>query len=201
MVRRDKVRSRMEVDERRTQLLALGLELFSARPYDEVSVDELARAAGISKGLLYHYFPTKRDFYVAALREAARQLLDETYQSDELPPLERLHNGIGAYLGFVAARGAAYSALFRGGIGSDPGVAQILDETRASVLERMLRGMGMAEPPPLLRLALRGWMGSVEVMSLEWVERRDVSGDELRELLAALFLTTLQLALGATLER
>ncbi len=61
-------RARLDVEERRKQLVALGNELFSKRTYDEVSIDELARAAGISKGLLYHYFPTKRDFYIATVR-------------------------------------------------------------------------------------------------------------------------------------
>src|SRR4051812_45882941 len=71
-------RARLDVDERRAQLLSLGLERFSERSYDEVSIDDLARAAGISKGLLYHYFPTKRDFYIAALAQAAEQLLAAT---------------------------------------------------------------------------------------------------------------------------
>ena len=63
-----KPRARLEVDERRAQLMKLGIELFAARAYDEVSIDELSRMAGISKGLLYHYFPTKRDFYVATVQ-------------------------------------------------------------------------------------------------------------------------------------
>ena len=71
-------RSRLEVDERRAQLLSLGCKIFSENAYDEVSINAIAEAAGISKGLLYHYFPTKRDFYVAALRETAKQLIAET---------------------------------------------------------------------------------------------------------------------------
>ena len=70
------VRARLDVDARRRQLLALGTALFGSRPYDEVSIDEVARTAGISKGLLYHYFPTKRDFYVATVREAAAELVE-----------------------------------------------------------------------------------------------------------------------------
>ena len=72
------MRARLDVDERRRQLVELGLDLFGSRSYDEVSIDELAAAAGISKGLLYHYFPTKRDFYVATVREAAAQLVART---------------------------------------------------------------------------------------------------------------------------
>src|SRR4051794_34416347 len=88
--KRPPARTRLEVDERRAQLLELGLGLFSARPYDDVAIEDLAAAAGISKGLLYHYFPTKRDFYAAAIGEAARRLLDATIPREEDPPLERL---------------------------------------------------------------------------------------------------------------
>ena len=68
-------RTRRLSDERREELLRAGVELFSARSYDEVSIDEIAGAVGISRGLLYHYFPSKRDFYVAGLRRAADDLL------------------------------------------------------------------------------------------------------------------------------
>src|SRR5437773_1276863 len=107
-------RERLDVDERRAQLVRLGIDLFAARTYDEVSIDELARSAGISKGLLYHYFPTKRDFYVATVREGSKQLLDRTVTPDDMPPLERLRFGLDAYLDYVERHGPAYAALLRG---------------------------------------------------------------------------------------
>src|SRR3954465_1452084 len=123
-------RARLDVDERRAQLLAPGLDLFSPRAYDAISIDESALAAGISKGLLYHYFPTKRDFYAAAIREASRQLLDCTRPDESAPPIQRMYRGLEAYLVFVEQRAPAFSALLRGGIGSDPAVAGIVQETR-----------------------------------------------------------------------
>src|ERR1700679_3746375 len=96
-------RARLEVDERRAQLVRLGIDLFAARSYDEVSIDELARAAGVSKGLLYHYFPTQRDFYIATVNDAARQLLALTETSPALPPVERLRASLDAYLDYVNA--------------------------------------------------------------------------------------------------
>src|SRR5215471_68814 len=107
-------RVRLEVDERRAQLVALGLELFSKRAYDDVSIDDLARVAKVSKGLLYHYFPTKRDFYAATVREPARQLLARTEIDPALPPLERLDKALDAYLDYVEEHGPAFSALLRG---------------------------------------------------------------------------------------
>jgi AcrR family transcriptional regulator len=128
-------RARLLVDERRAQLLALGLQLFGERSYDEVSIDELAREAQISKGLLYHYFPTKRDLYTAALRHAAQQLLDETMPPPELLPEERARRGLETYLAFVERHGPAYVALMRGGLGADREIVPISWKRR----ERPLR--------------------------------------------------------------
>src|ERR1700679_1621760 len=93
-------RARLEVDARRAQLLRLGIDLFAARAYDEVSIDELARAAGGSKGLLYHYFPTKRDFYIATVQEASKQLLELTETPETMAPLDRLRASLDAYLDY-----------------------------------------------------------------------------------------------------
>lgn len=68
------VRRRMGVDERRQQLIRVALDLFSRRSPEDVSIDEVAAAAGISRPLVYHYFPGKQSLYEAALRRAADEL-------------------------------------------------------------------------------------------------------------------------------
>src|SRR5213595_2920894 len=68
---------RLDNDERRAQLLALGRAAFASSAYDAVSIDELAKRAKLSKGLFYYYFPTKRDLYIAGLRETAQELVDK----------------------------------------------------------------------------------------------------------------------------
>lgn len=188
-------RTRLEVDERRAQLLALGIRFFSTKAYDEVSIEALAQAAGISKGLLYHYFPTKRDYYAAALQQVAEDLLERTRQPPEIPPLEKLDRGLDAYLDYVQQRAPAYVALMRGGIGSDPEIARIVEGIRSRFLERIVEGMG-TEPPPLLRVALRGWIGFVEAASLDAIERGDLGRPELRSLLTGVLALTVPLALG-----
>jgi AcrR family transcriptional regulator len=132
----------------------------------------------VSKGLLYHYFPTKRDFYVATLREAADALVVETQPPEELPPLERLWSGLDAYLRFAERHAPAYVGLLRGGIGSDPEVALVVEGTRRALAERVSSAVG-ASAGPALRLAVRGWVGYVEATSLEWLERPDVPRSEL----------------------
>jgi AcrR family transcriptional regulator len=209
-------RTRLDTDERRAQLLALAQATFATRSYDEVSIDDLARAAGVSKGLLYHYFPTKRDLYVAGLREAARVLMERTMiapsahasPSAKDEPIRRIRAGLDAYLEYASEHARAYSALLRGGIGSDPEVALVIEETRKTYVDRMIadaEGTPLpvpAEKTPLLRLALRGWVGFVEQTSLDWVVGpREVSQRELRELLVDVLLSSLKLATGAALTR
>jgi AcrR family transcriptional regulator len=183
------VRARLDVDERRRQLVALGIELFSERPYDDVSIDELAQAAGISKGLLYHYFPTKRHFYVATVREAAQQLLDRTATSTGMDPLDRLKTGLDAYIDYVARHGKPYQALMRSGIGTDEEVTRIVDDTREEIIARLLEGAPVQDRGPLVRVALRGWIGFVEAAVVEWLdEKRRVSAQSLRDVLVRVLL-------------
>lgn len=193
-------RSRLELDERRAQLLELGVRFFSESPYDQVSIDAIARAAGISKGLLYHYFPTKRDFYVTALRGAAQQLIDATATDPAVPPLMRLQVGLDSYLAYVERRGAAYTAVLRGGIGSDPAVAAIIEATRREFFDRLLEGIHTDCPPPPIRTALRGWIGMVEAVSLDWLENKDLAIPALRDLLIGMLMASLQVATGDLAE-
>lgn len=192
MATRVRKRERMETDERRAQLLALGLGVFSSRAYDEVSMEDIARTAGISKGLVYHYFPTKRHFYVAALREAARQLLVETEPDETDPPEERLRKGLSGYLSFVEKHARAYATLMKSGVGVDKQVSSIVEKTRAQFMERFFSAPEIAtSATPAMRLVVRGWIGFVEATALEWLERREVPREALLDLWTrALFATT-----------
>ena len=177
-------RARLSTDARREQLVALGVEIFSERPFDEVSIDDIAVAAGISKGLLYHYFPSKRDFYVAVVRDSAQEMQAITEASHELDPLERLSTGLDRYLEYVDTHARGYATVLRAGIGSDREVAAIVEAVRAAMANRIVGDMAPDGPPsPAMRVAVRGWVGFAEAASLEWLERRELSRDELRELL------------------
>ena len=163
-------RTRKSVDTRRAQLIAQGMAFFGTRPYDAVSIDDIAAAAGISKGLLYHYFPTKRDYYAAVLEAAADDLRAQIHVDPSLAPDVRRRTGLEAYLDFVKARGPAYVALLRGGIGSDPVIAGILDRVRGHFVDTIVKDLPPHPRPRALRVLLRGWVGFVEVTSLAWLE-------------------------------
>ncbi len=183
-------RTRLQVDVRRQQLLELGLQLFGNQTYDELSIDEIAKRAGVSKGLLYHYFSSKRAFYVALVREAARELLEETdidrqLVGHEIDP-EGIRTRIRAFLEYVSRRRASYSFLLRGGIGADAEVAEIVEETRQAVLNQMISRLsrfGANPEAPATRLRLRGWLGFLEAASLDWAERQELELDTFLELL------------------
>lgn len=188
-------RARLDVEERRRQLVALGTELFSKRTYDEVSIDELARAAGISKGLLYHYFPTKRDFYIATVREGAKQLLDRTDTPRQMDLTARLMTGVDAWLEYVSQHGPAFISLLRSGIGADEEVARIVDDTREAFLMRLLVEAPIEKPTPIVRIALRGWVGLVESAAVEWIASpRGVDRQALRDFFVQTLLGILQTA-------
>jgi AcrR family transcriptional regulator len=160
-------RRRWSVDARRQQLLQLGVAAFSAEAFDVVAIDAIATQAGISKGLLYHYFPNKRAFFVACVKQAAADMLALTAPPDDLPPLEALEVGLDAFLDYVQAHRLPYRNLLRGDV-NDPEVAAVIDETRAQLVARVTAGMGL-RPDAVGRLALWGWVGFVEAVTVTWL--------------------------------
>jgi AcrR family transcriptional regulator len=189
-----KLRERLRPDARRAQLLELGVRLFTERPYDDFTMDEIAALASVSKGLLYHYFPTKREFYMAALREATGEMLRLIEPSLSLPPVEAMRAALDAYLGFVEDHAPAYRAVLRGGVGADPDVQRIADDFRDAMAERLLNGARIPQPAPEQRLAVRGWIGFVEAASLDWIDRRDLARPRLIQLLSQTFAAAMQAA-------
>jgi AcrR family transcriptional regulator len=176
---------RLKPDDRRAQLLALAIPMFNERPYDDFSMDDLARAANVSKGLLYHYFPSKRALYLEGLRAAAAEMIAIGESDPGLPQAERLEIAVDAYLTYVREHAAAYRALLRGGIGTDPEVAAVVEEVREAIRDRVLAGFGVEQPRPRLRMAVTGWVGLVEAASLEWLARPAMSQEELLRILTA----------------
>jgi AcrR family transcriptional regulator len=195
-------RSRLSTDARREQLVELGIDMFSARPFDEISIDAIAASAGISKGLLYHYFPSKRDFYVAVIRHSADEMMVVTEGDPSLPPRERLAAGLDRYLDYVETHARGYATVLRAGIGADPEVAAIVEGVRAAIAARIVDDLPIeSDVPPAARIAVRGWVGFAEAASLEWLETRAVTRDELRELLMGVLAGAVQAAFGAAPER
>jgi AcrR family transcriptional regulator len=174
---------RLTPDLRRSQLLEFGRRHFLARPYEAISLDDVAEEAGVSKGLLYHYFATKRDFYMACLRSSVEELRRVT-EPPPAPPHEQLRLGLDAYLRHVEENADAWQAVLRGSIGCDPEVSAIADGFRETMFRRIVAALPDGQPSREVELAVKGWIGLVEAISLEWASRHQPARAQLVELLA-----------------
>ena len=174
---------RLDVDERRRRLLERGVELFARHSYAELSMAAIAREAGISKALLYHYFPSKQDFFVATLQQGAQEIARRTEPDPNLPPLEALAASLDAFLGWIEENETAYRKLMES-VGSVPEVKALIDEIRNATSDRILDGLGAGDPPPpRMRAAARGWLWFMDGAILDWLGHRDMTRTELRDFL------------------
>ncbi|UXY27173.1 TetR/AcrR family transcriptional regulator [Streptomyces sp. HUAS TT20] len=174
------VRRRMGVEERRQQLIGVALELFSRRSPDEVSIDEIASAAGISRPLVYHYFPGKLSLYEAALKRAAEDLAGRFVEPQEGPLGRRLLRVMRRYFDFVDEHGPGFSALMRGGpaVGSSATNA-LIDSVRQAAYEQILSHLRITDPPARLELVVRSWVSLAESTALIWLDGRRIPRAEL----------------------
>jgi AcrR family transcriptional regulator len=177
-------RSRLSPDERRGQLLDLGVRLLATRSLDELSIDLLAEEAGISRGLLYHYFGNKHDFHEAVVRRAADDLIAQTAPPPEGDPLERLLASVAAYVDYVLANFEGYLSLIRGAAGGNETLRRIYEEARSALSERIFTEDAQGDliaDTPRNRLVVRGWAAMTEELVISW--QQDPSGVTRSELL------------------
>lgn len=170
----------MGVEERRQQLIGVALELFSRRSPDEVSIDEIAAAAGISRPLVYHYFPGKLSLYEAALKRAAEDLAGRFDEPQEGPLGTRLLRVMRRFFDFVDEHGPGFSALMRGGpaVGSSATNA-LVDSVRQIAYDQILSHLRVEDPPARLELVVRSWISLVESTALIWLDGRRIPRGEL----------------------
>jgi AcrR family transcriptional regulator len=190
---------RLEVEERRRQLLQRGAELFTRYSYDELSMRTIAREAGISKALLYHYFPSKQAFFQATLSQAAEELRARTEPDPELPPLEQLQRSLEAFLELIDENAPAYRKLMQSAT-SVPEVNELVNDIRTRTAQRILDGLFPDGAPAKARIAVHGWLWFMDGACLDWTEHRDLSRDELRDQLLGTLLGALTAAEALPIE-
>jgi AcrR family transcriptional regulator len=172
--------TRLENDERRRQLLDLGADLFTRHAYDEISMAQIAREAGISKALLYHYFPSKQDYFVATLATGADELRRRVEPDPDLPPAEALTAVVDAYLGWIDQNAEAYEKLMQSAA-TVPDVRELVEGFRGATVDRILAGIGSTQPAA--RTAVRGWLWFMDGACLDWIAHRDLERPQLLGLL------------------
>ncbi|MEU7748356.1 TetR/AcrR family transcriptional regulator [Nonomuraea sp. NPDC049158] len=185
------------MDRRREELMTAALELFSTRDAEDVSIDDVASAAGASRALVYHYFGGKQELYVAALKSAADQLESRLRPQGGGRPLDELASGLGRYFDFVEEHAAGFAALLRGGPANRAGeIGEIVDGVRQRLFRLIQRQMRVEQPSPVLRTTLRSWIASVETAGLDWLEHRDIERPTLEKMLVDHMVALLGVAAG-----
>ncbi|MGA4845039.1 TetR/AcrR family transcriptional regulator [Streptomyces sp. G5(2025)] len=187
----ERTRRRMSTQERREQLLSVGARLFAQKPYDDVWIERVAEIAGVSRGLLYHYFPTKRDFFAAVVQRESERMLRLTAAVPGLPVREQISAGLDAFLGYAESHAQGFRAFHRAEAAGDPLVREVYGQGLAAQERQILAALA-ADPevtdivrdPPALRLAVRGWLAFMVAVCLEWLAEQDLTREQVRDLCA-----------------
>jgi AcrR family transcriptional regulator len=185
--------------DRRRLLIAAARTLFSSRGYEKVTTAEIARQAGVAYGLIAHHFQNKHGLYLAVMNDVSAELAaehDAPLDGDTLR--EQLRNALTRHVRYIDHNAAGFTAMMRGGLGTDPDFQSMLDTLRWMGAARILRGLGAPDPPPdTLRSAMRAWVAYFDQLLLDRIERHSLSVDDLVELAA----TALHATLTTVLDR
>jgi AcrR family transcriptional regulator len=189
--RGERTRRRLSTEERREQLLSVGARLFSESPYDEVWIEQVAEIAGVSRGLLYHYFPTKRDFFAAVVERESERMLRLTAAVPGIPVREQLSAGLDTFLAYVEAHAHGFRAFHRADAAGDQAVRRVYQRALAAQEQQILAALdadpdvpGGIEDRPELRIAVRGWLAFTTAVCLEWLRGAELTREQLRDLCA-----------------
>jgi AcrR family transcriptional regulator len=173
-----KKREVLSRDVRIQSILQASQRVFSSRPYDDISIDDIAAEASMSKGLLYHYFVSKRDLYLETLRSVLATI---GQIPEECPDLRTcLH----AFFGHFEHSPALAKMVLRGGIGSDAEAEALLTVFHEHQFALFSQKVGTLTPlSPLIQLGLRGWIRFFQEVCLQWVEHQDIPREQVIDLL------------------
>jgi AcrR family transcriptional regulator len=187
----ERARRRLSTEERREQLLSVGARLFSESPYDDVWIEQVAEIAGVSRGLLYHYFPTKRDFFAAVVERESERMLRLTAAVPGIPVREQLSAGLDTFLVYVEAHAHGFRAFHRADAAGDQAVRRVYQRALAAQEQQILAALdadpdvpGGIEDRPELRIAVRGWLAFTTAVCLEWLRGAELTREQLRDLCA-----------------
>ena len=186
-------RRRLEPDARREQILQCAIRLFGERPYAAVSTIDIAREAGIARGLLNHYFGTKRDLYLVVVRQMVLPEEVDLVVPDGATLDERVDICVEWFLDAVGEHGKTFVAVTGAeGVGDDPEIEKIMFEADNVAAQRVLEAMGLGTSPhnEQQRAVIRAYGGMAKAAVREWIRHGSLSRAELKVLLSATLLTT-----------
>jgi AcrR family transcriptional regulator len=183
----DERRTRLTPDERRAQLVALGVAALADSPLEDVTIERLSEQAGVSRALVFHYFGSKQGLHHAIVLTARDSMLRATDLRPELEPLDRLRDTLERVVAFVREHPATFYSLVRGAASGSPEVRDLVDEARQAQADRVVSvfvALG-DEDTPRLRIALRAWVAMAEQELVDAGIRTDMPAGEIVDLLLA----------------
>jgi AcrR family transcriptional regulator len=176
---------RLEPDARREQILDCAVRLFGERPYAAVSTTDIARAAGVARGLLNHYFGTKRDLYLEVVRAMVE--LPELHDAAATtgPLKRRVQHSVDWFLDVVSAHARTFVAVTGAeGVGDDPEIERILAAADDRAARNVLQTLGLPADRPEHRAAVRAYGGFVKAAVREWVRGETLTREQVHVLLS-----------------
>lgn len=182
---------RLASGDRRAQILREARRLFQRRTYSDVSTDDVAQAAGVTRGLVHHYFGTKRKLFLEVARDtlanAPRLTAAEKEPSRSLE--EAVAHGVDVWLDAIEADPDMFLAVFGAeGLGRDRALERILSESRDLTVNAIIAVLGLKEVGDEVHGALRAYAGLVEAATREWIHRRSLDRRQAHRLLCAALL-------------
>ena len=187
-------RQRLNTDVRRAQILKAGLRVFGRQAYAQVSVGTIAEQAGISAGLLYHYFPSKKALFVAAYEWLAGRFVDSLAAQHGHSPWAAIESSLDAYLKHAQQHPKAVLMLLRPSLAGDKTLTALNESINRRVCDLIRMALHLDGDDAALMLALRAWVALVDRAVLDWLSTKAVERDEVK----ALALRTLRSALNSS---
>lgn len=192
---------RLEPDQRREQILDRAITLFGERPYAEVSTTDIARETGVARGLINHYFGSKRGLYLEVVRRMVTVPVADRSAVPQGSLAERVEFSVDWLLDVISARGKTWVAVLgTEGVGNDPEVERILAEADERAAENLVRTVGLRDVEPAgaeLRAIVRAFGGMVKAAGREWITH----GTLTREQVQLVLTDQLTALLGSTFPR
>jgi AcrR family transcriptional regulator len=170
-------RPRLSADDRRRQLIGIGLSRLIEKPLHELSIDEVAAQAGISRGLLFHYFATKSEFYLAVVEAAGQRVLRNSAPDPSQSAQEQLHTMVRGFVEQIERRRTSYISFVRGAGGGHVQVVEVYDRIREVMTQRVMDALSSDGVAPALstgdvaRDVVHAWWAYVEDRAIEWAGR------------------------------
>ncbi|MEU6643337.1 TetR/AcrR family transcriptional regulator [Saccharomonospora sp. NPDC046836] len=184
---------RLGPDQRKEQIFACAAELFGERPYADVSTSDIAARAGVARGLINHYFGTKRELYLTVVRRALTVPHFAVTRLPAGPQEERIDAAVDWFLDMVSKQGKMWlAAITPEGIGRDVEVERILDEADRESADRVLEAMGFEPGDPRwneYNALVRAYGGMVKAAGREWLVRGALDRAQVHTLLSSVLRT------------